>query len=86
MIGLLLQGDEWEVLEIVRSIKDVLASHQQVIRLNFIPRRYILPSILQDSWAQVESQEDAGGAVENETQPLSLVSEIEYHTSNEKDN
>ena len=43
---LILQAENREVLEIVRSEEDVHSAHLRVLRMNFIPGGYVVPAVV----------------------------------------
>ena len=62
------QVKERKVVEIIRPTNRVAATHYQVARMNFIPRGYKAPPVIQTQRAKAESQVDTEGATEDNTQ------------------
>ena len=65
------QAENREVLEIVRSQEDVLAAHQRVSGMNFIPSGHVILASIRNAQDEVESQLVEGALAETDTQPPS---------------
>ena len=74
---LILQAKNREVLEIVRSEEDVLSAHHRVSGMNFIPGGYTVPNAIREACAEAKSQLIVNASVETDTQPPSLVADID---------
>ena len=70
---LILQAENREVLEIVRSKEDVHAAHHRVSGMNFIPGGYVVPALIREPYAKAESQLVVNAPAETDTQPSSPV-------------
>ena len=49
----------------------MLAAHQRVSGMNFIPSRHVIPALIRDARGEVESQLVEGAPTETDTQPPS---------------
>ena len=59
------------MVEFVRAREDIVAAHQRVAGMNFIPRGYKMPAGIREARAEAESQLLASGEGDIETEPPS---------------
>ena len=81
----ILQAENREVLEIVRSEEDVHAAHHRVLGMDFIPGGYAVPPLVREPRAEAESQLVVSTTLEMDTQPPSPAPENDPRDDNDDD-